>query len=371
MKKILLLGVMFATFQSKSQLLVNLQLPPNGILQKTQLWNMAITNTGTVALSLHIEMMMLDAKSSMQVMSAATHVITVSPGTTQLHNTLLQPVQYNVLTSAYNIDNSSNGLLPVGDFETCYSFIRHTSSDAVEKIAEECRELIVEPLSPPQLVYPYDQSVIETRNPQLTWLSPMPVNLFNNLRYDLDLVEVYPQQSASDAVQQNISLFRQRNITGTTLLYPVSAPPLEFKKQYAWRILARSNEMPVGQSETWMFSLKEFNRIDSIEPGDLPFAKLKKEVNAGYAIFSTTLKFDYLNESGDSLWNLSVYDLSLPEKSFVNLPMDSIALKPGQNLVSYDVSKIPGFTDKHLYMLEVINSRKESWVLRFEYRKAE
>lgn len=368
MKKILVLSMMIAVLQAKSQLLVNLQLPPNGVMQKSQLWNMVVTNTGSTTLTVHIELIFTDVANSMQVMSAATQVINISPGTIQLNNSMLQPIQYNIISPAYVIDASPNGLLPVGDFEVCYSFMSHPS-DAVVKIAEECQELIIEPLSPPQLVYPFDQSVIETKNPLLTWLPPLPVSLFTNLKYDLDLVEVFPNQSPVDAIQQNLPIFHQQGIAVTTILYPVSTPMLELNKQYAWRIIAKSSEVQVGQSETWMFSIKEFNRVDSVHSSELPFAKLKKGEESGYAIFVKELKFDYLNENADSIWNLAVYDLSTVERKQAGLVMDSIILKPGQNLIKYDVSNSTDFIDKHIYLLEIINSRKESWRLRFEYRK--
>ncbi|MGZ8525390.1 MAG: hypothetical protein ACXWV1_13240, partial [Chitinophagaceae bacterium] len=318
--------------------------------------------------SIHMEIMFTDVVNSMQVMSAATQVITVAPGAVQLNNSLLQPIQYNVLSPAYTVDPSPNGLLPIGDFEVCYSFLSH-SIDDVEKIAEECQELIIEPLSPPQLVYPYDQSIIETKNPQLGWLPPMPVSLFTNLKYDLDLVEVFPNQSPSDAMQQNLPLFHQQSVAATTLLYPFNAPPLELNKQYAWRVIAKSNEMQVGQSETWVFSTNDFARVDNILSFDLPFAKLKKDDGGGYAIFVNELRFDYLNDNADTTWNLTVYDLSATEKKQVELVMDSIKLKSGQNLVRYDLSNNNDFINKHIYLLEVNNSRKETWRLRFEYRK--
>ncbi len=368
MKKIFVLALMLAGLQVNSQLLVNLQLPPNGVMHKSQLWNMTITNTGATTISIHIELMFTDAINSMQVMSAATLAITAAPGVTQLNNSLLQPIQYNVLSPAYTVDASPNGLLPVGDFEVCYSFLSHYI-DGVEKIAEACQELIIEPLSPPQLVYPYDQAVIETKNPQLTWLPPMPVSLFTNLKYDLDLVEIFPNQSPADAMQQNLPLFHQQGVAATTLLYPVNAPSLELNKPYGWRIIAKSSEMQVGQSETWIFSINEFIKADNILSFDLPFAKLKKDDGGGYAIFLNELRFDYLNDNADTTWNLIVYDVSVTEKKQVALTMDSIKLNPGQNLVRYDLNNITGFIHKHIYLLEVINSRKETWRLKFEYRK--
>lgn len=368
MKKILAFGVMIIAMKANSQILVNVQLPPNGIMQKNQLWNMTVTNTGATTLSLHIELTFSDAVNSIQIIGAATQVFSVPPGASQLSNAVLQPIQYNILSQAYPVDAGPNGLLPVGDFEVCYSFMSHTT-DAVEKIAEECQELLVEPLSPPQLVYPYDQDVIENKNPQFSWLPPLPRSLFSNLTYDLDLTEVYPNQTPADAIQQNVPIFQQQGISVTTLLYPVSAQMLELDKQYAWRVIAKSNQMQVAQSETWAFSIKEFNRIDSIEISELPFAKLKKDDRGGYAIFVNELKFDYLNENSDTSWNISLVDLSVLNKKSISLSLDTIKLIPGQNLIKYNISDNADFIDKHLYLLEIINSRKESWRLRFEYRK--
>ncbi len=370
MRRILFFIMTIGCLQSNAQLLVNLQLPPNSVMQKSQLWNLVVTNTSTSPVLLHIELMFSDANTSMQILSATTKVFTISPGTMQLNNAVLQPIQYNVLNTAFSIDATPNGLLPVGDFEVCFSFMKH-QNDGVEKIAEECQELIIEPISPAQLVSPFDESVIETKNPQLTWLPPMPVSLFNNLNYDLDLVEVFTNQTPADAIQQNVPIFHQQGIKTTTILYPVNAPPLELNKQYAWRVIVKNNEMTAGQSDTWVFTIKEFGRIDKIEYGDLPFAKLKKEDGGEYAIFIDELKFDYLNENADTAWNITVYDLSSSEKKQISLVMDSIPLKPGQNLVKYNLHFNSDFVDKHLYILEVINSRKESWRLKFDFRKSE
>jgi len=309
-----------------------------------------------------------DAISGTPVLSASTKSININPGTTQINNASLQPIQYNVLGLGYNIDASPNGLLPFGDFEACYSFMVN-QGDAVVKLVEECTELVIEPFGPPQLTMPFDQSVIETKNPQLSWLPPLPANLYTNLKYDLELVEVLPNQSQEDAIQQNMPLFQQTSISGTTILYPLNAPALELNKQYAWRIIAKTNEVYIGRSETWIFSIKEFQNADSLIINQIPYSELKREDQTSYAIFSNDLKFDYLNEYEDSSWNIAVYDLTTSERNIIALNMDSIPLKPGQNLISYNIKDVPGFVDKHLYLLEVINSRRESWRLRFEYRK--
>src|SRR5215218_526148 len=137
MKKILFASFLFFAVQSRGQLLVNLNLPTQGIVEKSQLWPITFINTGTTSLTVRINLMISDAISGTPVLSASTKALTVSAGTTQINNALLQPIQYNVLGMGYNIDASPNGLLPLGDFEACYSFMVN-QGDAVVKLAEEC-----------------------------------------------------------------------------------------------------------------------------------------------------------------------------------------------------------------------------------------
>ena len=368
MKKILFAALIFLAIQSNGQLLANLNLPRQGVVEKSQLWAITLINTGGTALTVRIELSISDAISGKPILTASTKSFNVNPGTTQINNAFLQPIQYNVLGMGYNIDASPNGLLPLGDLEACYCFMVNRGENII-KLAEECTELVIEPLGPPQLIMPSDQSVIEIKNPQLSWLPPVPANLFSNLKYDLELVEVLSNQSQEDAIQKNPPLFQQMDVSGTTIRYPLSAPTLQLNKQYAWRVVAKSNESYFGKSETWVFTIKEFQIADSLIINSMPYGELKKEDQNSYAVFSEELKFDYLNETEDTTWNIAVYDLTSSNRKMILLNMDSIPLKAGQNLINYSTKNVPEFVDKHLYLLTVVNSRKESWRLRFEYRK--
>ncbi|KYP14098.1 hypothetical protein [Flavihumibacter sp. CACIAM 22H1] len=366
MRLISLLLVLLLSFSLRGQVLVNVQLPPTGVMQKSQLWNISLTNTGSVPLSIHIELMMIDRTSAQQVMSATTPILVLPGGFTQLSNSIIQPVQYNVLSSSYLVDANPAGLLPIGDFEICYNIMNHYS-DAVERIAEQCQDVLIEPLSPPQLLLPQDLSVLEQLSPQFSWLAPMPAHLFTQLRYDLDLVEVLPHQTATDAMQQNIPLFQQKNISVATLQYPISGSPILVKgKVYAWRIIAKNNEAMVAQSEVWSFSFK--GASDKLKnTGRFPYAKLQKSELGGYAVFADELKFDYLNEAGDRIWRLKILDLSTSLREQIPFNIDTVSIKPGQNLVNINLSKNKAFLSNNFYMLEIANSRNEVWRLRFQF----
>ncbi|MBO9683462.1 MAG: hypothetical protein J7502_12470 [Flavisolibacter sp.] len=355
--------------KTSAQLVVIFQQPPSGLTYKPQLWNMMLSNTTNAPITLHIEVTLTPVNSSAQVLTGVTRSISLRPGTTLINTGILIPIQYNVLSSAYTVDANPVGLLPIGHFEACYHFFRHLS-ESIEQIAEQCQEITVGPLSPPELVYPWDQTSIEETNPQFTWLPPVPTNMFTNLKYDLKLVEINQNQSAADAIEQNIPVYLGTNLSSTTLLYPLSAATLEYNKHYSWRIVAKNNGNEVGASEIWEFDLKHFGTLQNTTSTQQAFVEFKKDPETAYAVFANDIKFSYQNETSDSIWSLKVYDLSL-NRNEGNIPLDTIPLRRGQNLINYDATQNSFFVDRHFYQMEIQNSRSEVWRIRFEYRKSE
>jgi len=367
MRKYFLILFLIPCLLSKAQLIVVPQLPPTGVIQKNQLWNLLVTNTTQSNLYVSVNMMMTNSQNGEQVLGASSAPLIIPPGNLMLNSTQIMPIQYNVLSSEYNIDPGQNGFLPAGNFQVCYSFYSDSLSDAL--IAQECNTIDVEPLSPPQLIFPEDQSAIDRASlPQFTWLPPAPVNLFNNLQYDLYLVRIDSGQVAADAIQSNIPVLYQQDIQGTSLLYPASAPVLESGVQYAWQVIAKNNETPVSNSEAWVFTLKDFGP-DSIGIGELPFTRLQKGNESGYSICAGKLKFAYINETADTAWNVTLFDISNTNALPVSFGLDSVHLKNGLNLVEMELTNNRSFMDKHIYLLELHNSRNEVWRMKFEYLK--
>jgi hypothetical protein len=368
MKRILFMVIILCASVAKGQVIVNLQLPPGGIVQKPQLWNMLLVNTGSGNINIHIELVMTDAQTGQRVLSAASSTIALAKGGSQVNAAKLSPIQYNALSPAYNIGPDPNGLLPIGRFLNCYRVMEHRA-DGIYEIARECDVLPVEPLSPPQLTMPYNGIATDTKTPQFSWLPPSPVNYFTALRYDVDIVEVYPAQSIADAIQKNVPVLRQVQVNGASLLYPLSAKALEYDKTYAWRVTATSSGTAAAQSETWTFKVKKFERIDSNRFAGLPYVKLSKDDHSGYAVSVNSLKFEYFNETSDTAWNISFYNLSQKSRRPLDVRMDTIRLRRGQNLVNLKLDKHSGFKEKNFYLMELKNSRGEIWRLRFEFRK--
>ncbi|HWK05714.1 MAG TPA: hypothetical protein VNS58_18870 [Puia sp.] len=368
MKKYILLFLLAARLPDlQAQVVLNLQLPPAGLTVKSQLWNLSVVNTANQPMQAQIELSMVSVSNNQTVLTATTRVLDFPKGLKQLHAGEVAPVIYNVLASGYNVDGSPEGFLPVGTFQLCYSLVR-VDLETSERVAEECETVVVEPISPPQLVTPSDSEKVELPRPLFNWLPPSPVQLFNNLVYDFNLVEVQSLQTGADAIQQNIPLETESNQTVTNLQYPASLPELDTSKLYAWQITARSGGSEVARSEVWTFRVKK-NATDSLRPAPVYYSRMKRETDAAYTVCYGTLYYEYLNEANDRQIPFKVYDLGDAARKELLLDSTLIDLHFGQQLGKLDFSKETILKDKHIYLLELINSRKEHWYLKFQYRK--
>jgi hypothetical protein len=369
MKKISQLIVLLAVFlATHGQVIINPQMPALGLVLKSQLWNIGIINTSNLSLQSQVQMTMTDATNNQRVFSGTSKIITLPKGLTQISATDAAPVTYNVLSSGYGIDTSPDGFLPVGTFTVCYS-VTVQNQEGPESVAEECENVEVSPISPPSLVLPTDSEGIEITRPLFTWLPPAPYNLFTNLTYSFALVELQPTQNGATAIQQNIPLQTQENLTVTSYQYPVSLPELDTGKLYAWQITANNGYSPVSKSEIWVFKVKKLNQDLSTHPAGDYYIRAKRTVDGGYGLCKGLLRYTYLSESSEDYINFNLYDISSSKRQSIQLDSSYMQVHFGQNYNELDFTGSNILTDKHIYLLELINSRSEHWYLKFEYIK--
>jgi hypothetical protein len=348
-----------------AQVTINLQLPPVGIVQKSQLWNLSLINTGSSAVVVKLNMVMIDVATGQSVLSASTNTINLPQGSRLLQYIELLPITYTVLNSNYNVNPASNGFLPVGNFNVCYQVMKQ-GVESFQAVSEECVSIEIEPLSPPYLTLPADESEIEQERPFFSWLPPNPVSLFNNLSYSFRLVEVLPNQRSSEAVQQNIPLVFRQFVTGNTFNYPNANPKLDTAKTYAWQVTANNNNLHIANSEIWTFKIKP-NSLDNVKPlADAPFYKLKMDVGTSYFICNGALRYEYINDLNDKQVTVQIYDISNRSKKQL-IKEYAENLKDGQNLVIVDL-KEDGLKKGHIYLMELINTHNEAWTCSFEFK---
>jgi hypothetical protein len=337
---------------------MTLEVPPTGVLAKPQLWNLLLVNPSVYTQVVQINLVLTDEKTNQPVLTASSMPITLSKGVKQITAKNLGAIQYTYVDPSYRTDNNPNGLLPVGNFQACYTIV-----NAEREIATttRCIEVNVDPLSPPLLNTPADSGYVYTPYPQFTWLPPTPPGMFSDLSYAMVLVSILPGQSPGDAIQFNVPVYSGAMIRNMYLNYPSSYPSLDTSKTYAWRIVALNAGQAVGMSDIWTFRYTKASPVAWQPQRPVPYIALQRTQGAAVATSGSTLKLTYDNAAGDTTVQYSVRSLNDPGNPVVQ--QGKVSLKYGTNFIQISLSG--NYGRGKVYLFELVNRRNESWNLKF------
>ena len=272
-KKLMSLLAVSIPWLLQAQITVSVQLPPAGMIQKDQLWNVVLVNNSNTPLEVNVLLNLKDAITGQSVLSAGTRNILLSKGVKMLNVQDVQPVQYN-----YGMAGFPGNYLPLGSYIACYT-ISHVKNESVETLADECVRVNINPLSPPLLNAPTDKTVLQTLAPQLTWMPPVPLDMFDNLSYDVNIAEVLQGQSPAEAILYNTPVYVKSHTKMPYENYPSSYSKLEAGKTYAWQVTARNGMNYAAATEVWTFSIAKDST--KTEPVSVSYILLKNNDESG------------------------------------------------------------------------------------------
>lgn len=268
------------------QVTVSAQLPPGGMVQKEQLWNLVIVNNTRDFAEINIKLTLQDALSGQVVMSANTGSLLLSKGVKVITNADMQPVTYNYFTADF-----SGNFLPMGAYLACYG-IYYTRGEAEESLSDECIKFTIDPLSPPLLNTPFNQDTVQTSYPLFTWMPPTPVNMFSNLNYDVIIAEVPDGQSPSESIENNTPIYTTNNLTQPMVTYPPGFTKLETGKTYAWQVIAKNSFSYAAKTDVWTFIVDERPEPPTT-PATNTYLLLENDLKDTYIITNRQLHIKY------------------------------------------------------------------------------
>ncbi|HRO46815.1 hypothetical protein [Agriterribacter sp.] len=356
----------FVNLVAAAQIIITPRLPAAGLLQQQQLWNLLLVNTSNYSGAMQLQMIMTDMVTGQKIIAATSRSFTPGKGATLIKETDVAPVQYNYFSTTPISGNGSANLLAAGRYMICYTVISYDDKP-LQSFAEACEPVEIAPLSPPQLISPPDTTWIETAYPGFAWLPPAPAAMVPQLRYELFLTEMKKGQNAYEAIQKNTPVYMQQYITAPYLLYPSAAPSLEPGKQYAWQVIAKNGEVYAQQTEAWSFGIKNDSPVAIKDTSAYP--KLAKGYDAHSYICRGDIKFEYNNEAGDSIVSIAIYEWQNGQQKKVE--NSHLHMKPGQNFIEMELTVTGKLRHAQVYLLEIINNRKETWNFKFLYLKEE
>jgi hypothetical protein len=365
------LVVLLIALPGSTQVVFRTQLPPVGLTTKSQLWNASLVNNSGSSMMAQVELSVADVTTNQLVFTATTKIFNLPVGLKHLQGSDIQPITYNVVSSSYNVNTSSEGFLPVGRFTICYNVLK-IYSDVSERLVEECETAEVEALSPPQLILPADSDVIAMKRPVFVWMAPSPGYLFSNLNYSWSLVEVLPMQTPSDALTQNIPIFYHSGITSSNFQYPVSAPALDSTRLYAWRVAAKNNFTDVGVSESWTFRLKNTTPSSALPlTTSTIYAELLKQESANYSMFNGIVRIKLVNTSNHKQLSMRLFDISSNARKEIRLDTTDVPLVYGENYINLDFSRNSNLQTGKMYQLECLAAGSDRYFVKFVFTKPE
>jgi len=248
-KKYLYLLIIMLPCVAQAQVTCSVTVPPAGMIRKEQLWNLVVVNNSNTGLDVNIVVSLRDAVTGLLVLTGGSRTITLGKGVKMITDKDVQPVQYD-----YGSMDLNKNFLPLGSYIACYTISRN-GHERMETIANECVRMNISPLSPPLLNTPADKSVLQHPVPQFTWTPPAPIQLFDDLNYDISVAEVLPGQSPAEAVLYNTPIYNSSRIRATFQTYPSTWSTLQTGKTYAWQVTARNGLNYATVTEVWTFSM--------------------------------------------------------------------------------------------------------------------
>lgn len=346
----------------KAQVTLSLQVPPTGVIQKNQLWNMVLVYTGDSPADVYVGLSFLSLKDNRPVMTAITRPFILSRGARQLSAADISPIQYSYLSAVFDADRSPDGFLPIGAYKACYTVYKNDKRVATP-LAEDCIPVEVQPLSPPLLNTPADAANIETLYPQFTWLPAVPLNLFSNLNYDLLVVEIWPGQTKGDAIQKNLPVYNVNNSKTPFDNYPASNKSLDTGRVYAWRVVAKNDNEFVAQSDIWTFKIIGQNKEkENAAPLHATYALIQNELEGVFQVTEGVLRVKYFSYD-KAFESLVVFT----DESGQMVRKEKQKIKQGDNYVDFKINS--SFQAGKLYQVAITDHAGKKNVLRFSILK--
>lgn len=335
-----------------SQVRIQSNLPLTGVVSRAQLWNLLVLNETRSTYECRINVIVKERNLGHDVLTAATGSFLLSPGAKHLNEASLSPIQYNYLSG--NSQLNSIGVLPVGSYEVCYSISSLKAGEI--PVQEECVSIDVDALSPPNLVYPVDSTILNNGQLQFSWIPPAPSVMFKKLNYKILITEVLDGQISEDAIQQNMPFYTQSNLTNNILAYPASAKQFEMNKWYAWQVVASDNNGYAGKTETWVFKYQNAAKIADTSNIYLLMEAEKKGV---YEISQPVLLVKFFSQDNPYNGEFNLYNVG---GNIVRSWRKKIL--PGENYFNFQVGGI--FRPNSIYTLELVDISGKSSFLTFK-----
>lgn len=297
------------------------------------------------------------------VLSATIISVPLRKGSNTLDRAAFSRAKFSFGNNFHGRTLSQSGRFPMGEYEYCFEVeVTESKTAWINPYFENCFFQELQPMTPLLLINPSHEDESCNTRPNFIWQLPSPLPA--GARCRLVLTEIMDKQDIAEAIHFNIPLINQSNIPNNQLLFPAGAPSLKEDKKYAWQVVVYSGNAILRRSEIWEYKVKCEKEIKDLSTDS--YRELMESNNGGYYTTEKFLRFSLNNPYGPAALSYSIESLSKETAPVQGLP--KLAMLPGLNKYSIDLSDIKGLKQGQEYVLRVTLADKRVLQLRFLYQ---
>jgi hypothetical protein len=256
-----------------------------------------------------------------------------------------------------------SGSFPEGDYEYCYEIsFQHSDNPPME----QCFSYTLAPFAELNLIDPYNQDKICDKRPVLTWQPLIPAILGS--RYQLVLTEIKDGQSPTEALNYNLPIINQSNLSSPVLPYPPIARELQNKKKYAWQVTAYKDQTILNRSDIWEFTIDCQDSVKKVID-DGGYRNIEDLLKGNFYIAKGYIKFALVNPYEAQKLKYEITSINNINKKIKGLP--KIDLVNGLNKIIIDLYENGTLSAGQYYIMKVKLPNGSTKSLRFLYQNAD
>ncbi|MDX2280211.1 MAG: hypothetical protein NW218_11530 [Saprospiraceae bacterium] len=340
-----------------------------GFFTLDDIWKVQLINAQSNTISAQLEVRIEDGAQE-AIFYARTSTFLILPGS---NNPRLQamPSSTQFGSNKSSILFKNIGQLQIGSYIICYTL--YTATDN-QFLGEQCSEELIQPMSPLELISPYNEETILSYTPVLTWKAPFQPGSDPYI-YHIILKELRKGQTPIEAMERNTPLLDVNGISATFLPLNSSGRKLEDGKTYVWQVGVRSGGYELEPSQIWQFKVGQAEALVAL-PAVNRFRDLKLVPDGGLNLIKKKIGFVYFNRFGAA--NLEYNGTTPGNVSFAVYPIGdrstplsytftSAALLSGPNTITINISTASGITNNADYLLVLTDPTGKEYYLEFKY----
>lgn len=253
--------------------------------------------------------------------------------------------------------------LPEGTFEYCVSVSSVSGLGEVSPVTfDECLYHSSGNTFLINLLEPENRATLHEYNPLLAWVANYSFS--NELSYRVRVAEMKKGQNPTNAVLRNPSMFDEKNIMQSSIIYPMFGKPLKKDQPYAWTVDAYYKGILLGGAESWEFIIRDDTLYNS-QPDNRSYVDIKRESGKVQLYAIGQLKFKYLLDRMNN--DILTLKLTSEEGKDIGLKQKTLQAAYGDNRYIINFKDDVPLKHKHDYTLTVLSTNGDQYKLLFTY----